>query len=235
MTGKTFKFDFNDLKINASQIETILGYQEGEDREIVTGLIDEILSESADLCNIKAEYRIFTDVQLDAVNKSIRIAKTDFDVKKIVTGQLKNIESVAVLLCTAGEEIGNRSKNAMQEKDLLKGYLYDVVGSITVESAADIVMTELEKELNAAGEKVTAFYSPGYCGWDVGEQHKLFDLVPYNYCGIRLTGSALMDPVKSVSGIIGIGKNVKKNPNTCSLCSMKDCSYRDRRTKSVSL
>jgi len=235
MAGKTYKMNFCDLGIDASQIETILGYQEGEDREVVSGLIEEILAESSGLCNIKAEYRIFTDVQLDSINRSLRIENTNFDIKKIVSGQFKNIESVAVLLCTAGEEIGIRSKTAMQERDLLKGYLYDVVGSVTVEAAAEIVMNELEEEAAVTGRKTTAFYSPGYCGWDVGEQHKLFNLVPYNYCGIRLTESALMDPVKSVSGFIGIGAHVIKNPDTCLLCNMKDCSYRKSRVKSAAV
>ena len=37
-----------------------------------------------------------------------------------------------------------------------------------------------------------------------------------------------MDPVKSVSGFIGIGEHVKYNPYTCRLCDMKDCIYRRR-------
>jgi hypothetical protein len=84
----------------------------------------------------------------------------------------------------------------------------------------------LEKSAAESGLKITNRYSPGYCGWSVGEQHNLFSLIPYNYCGIRLTESALMDPVKSVSGIIGIGANVKSNPYTCKMCDMKDCIYR---------
>jgi hypothetical protein len=50
--------------------------------------------------------------------------------------------------------------------------------------------------------------------------------MPDNFCGIRLTPSALMDPVKSVSGFIGIGNDVRFNPYTCNLCDMKDCIYR---------
>jgi hypothetical protein len=82
-----------------------------------------------------------------------------------------------------------------------------------------------------SGMKITNRYSPGYCGWDVSEQHKLFRLIPDNFCGIRLTESALMDPVKSNSGIIGIGESVKMNPYTCSLCDLKECAYRKVREK----
>jgi flavodoxin len=231
MKNATLQFGFPELKLNVYQIESILGYDEGEDRELVTELIEEILKESAEICNIRAEYNIYPEVKFNNADKSIEINKINFQIKKIVFGQIKNSDSIAIFLCTAGKEIGIRSRQAIQERDMLKGYIYDIVGSVIVEAAADLMQTELEKSVISSGKKITNRYSPGYCGWYVGEQHKLFQLVPDNYCGIRLTHSALMDPVKSVSGIIGIGEKVKMNPHTCSLCEMKDCIYRKHREK----
>jgi hypothetical protein len=226
MTCSKLNFDFKDLKINTLQIESILGYKEGEDREIVTTLIEEIINESKDFYNIKAEYIIYNIIEFINSDKSIEINKINFQVNKIVFGKLKKSDSIAVILCTAGEEIGLRSRKLMREGDLLKGYIYDIVGSVIVEAAADLIQAELKKNVISSGKKITNSYSPGYCGWYVAEQHKLFQLVPDNFCGIRLTDSALMDPVKSMSGIIGIGESVKYNPYTCSLCDMKDCTYR---------
>jgi hypothetical protein len=229
MKEKTFQFDFKDLKINVTQIERILGYQLGESHEAIAELIFEVLKESESICKIKAEYRIFDDVRFIDTEKSVRINDQVFDIKKIVFGQLKKSESIAVFLCTAGEELGIRSRKEMKEGDLLKGYIYDVAGSEIAEAATDLMQNELEEKMNISGRKITNRFSPGYCGWDVAEQHKLFALMPDNFCGIRLTPSALMDPVKSVSGFIGVGENVKHLPYTCSLCDMKDCIY--RRTK----
>lgn len=231
MTKSTYQFDFKDLKLNASLIESSIGYKDGEDRGLVTGLIEEILIESEDICSIKAEYVIYTDIQFNDADKSIDINKINFQVKKTVFGQLKKSESMAVFLCTAGKEIGARSREAMHEKDLLKGYIYDVVGSEIVEAAADLMQNALEQTAILSGKKITNRYSPGYCGWYVDEQHKLFQLVPDNYCCIRLTPSALMDPEKSVSGIIGIGEHVRMNPYTCGLCDMENCIYRKKDSK----
>ena len=80
--------------------------------------------------------------------------------------------------------------------------------------------------MEQAGLKITNRYSPGYCGWDTREQHKLFSLLPENSCGIRLTESALMLPIKSVSGFIGVGANVRFNPYTCKMCDAEFCVYR---------
>jgi hypothetical protein len=233
MDNKTYQFDFKDLKLTSSQVETVLGYKDGDDRAFVAGLIEEILTESQEISNIKAQFTVFNDVQFDIDTKSLEINKTKFQIKKIVFGQIKKSDSVAIFLCTAGEEIGTRSRKAMQERDFLKGYIYDVVGSEIVEAAADIMQADLEKTILDSGKKITNRYSPGYCGWNVAEQHKLFHLIPENYCGIKLTPSALMNPVKSISGIIGIGTKVRHNPYTCGLCDMKDCNFRKVRKKTT--
>jgi hypothetical protein len=231
MQRSTFQFDFSDLKINVSQIEQAIGYKDGVSHVTISELISEVLKEAKSFSNIKAEYAIFHGVRFYDVDKSIGINNLVFNVKKIVYGQIKKSDSIVVFLCTAGEEIGIRSRKAMKTGDLLTGYIYDVVGSEIVEAAADIMQNTLETVMANEGKKITNRYSPGYCGWDVAEQHKLFQLIPDNYCGIRLTPSALMDPVKSVSGFIGTGGNVKRNPYTCTMCDMKDCIYRKVREK----
>ena len=231
MNTKTLNINFKDLRISSSMIETVLGYKDGDNRELVTGLIEEILTESQEISNIKAQYVVFDNVSFDEETRSVSVNKIRFQIKKIVFAQIKKSDSVAIFLCTAGEEIGIHSRKAMQERDLLKGYIYDVIGSEIVEAAADLMQADIEKTIVASGKKITNRYSPGYCGWDVAEQHKLFQLIPENYCGIKLTPSALMDPVKSISGIIGIGKDVKINPYTCRMCKQEDCVYRRVREK----
>ena len=231
MESAQFQFALPELNLNVSQIESVIGYKQGESQELISDLISEALKESEAICNIKAEYRIFPDIHFNDIEKRIEINHLVFQIKKIVYGHIKKSDSIAVFLCTAGEGIGIRSKKAMKEGDLLTGYIYDVIGSEIVESAADLMQNELEKIVISSDKKITNRYSPGYCGWDVAEQHKLFQLVTDNFCGIRLTESALMDPIKSVSGIIGIGENVRFNPYTCNLCDIKNCIYRNAREK----
>jgi hypothetical protein len=93
---------------------------------------------------------------------------------------------------------------------------------------------KLKEMTEARGMKITNRYSPGYCGWNVSEQHKLFSLLEDNYCGISLNESALMQPIKSVSGIIGIGEKVRFNKYTCNLCDQQNCLYRNSKYRSES-
>ena len=115
-----------------------------------------------------------------------------------------------------------------RDGDPVSGYIIDIIGSEIVESATDLMQAELEKEMEDMGLHMSNRYSPGHCGWNVSEQKKLFSLFPENYCGISLTESSLMIPIKSVSGIIGIGKEVKKVGQPCQVCDVDKCLYRDR-------
>ncbi len=233
MQTATFQFNFSDLKLDVPQIEQVMGYKEGESQETIFEMINKLLKETESSCSIKAEYRVFPVEKFDDLEKSIQINGLVFDLKKIVYSQVKKSERIAVFLCTAGQEIGKRSRATMKEGDLLTGYIYDVIGSETVEAAVDLMQNNLQETASAEGRKITNRYSPGYCGWDVAEQHKLFQLMPENYCGITLNDSALMNPEKSVSGFIGIGEQVKYNPYTCRLCDMKDCIYRKIKVKGI--
>jgi hypothetical protein len=223
---RTFRFGFSDLEVDASQIEGLLGEEQGENRKVITELIDEVLLDAEKICDIKAEYIIIPEIKSDTNSKTIIINSQEFNIGKIVWTQLKRSETVALFLCTAGEKIGEVSRELIGGKDFLKGYIYDVAGSEIVEAAADTMQKKLMENMQLEGLLITNRFSPGYCGWDVSEQHKLFQLIPDNFCGIRLTESALMIPIKSISGIIGIGRNVKFNPYTCSLCDYENCIFR---------
>ena len=226
MIDNTFQFAFRELNLTVAQAESDMGYRQEAPDEAIKALISEVMTECETLSNIKAEYRIFDNIQFDESGKTVKINNLVFNINKTVYSQLKKSQSLAVFLCTAGEDIGIRSKKATEDGDPLKAYIYDVIGSEIVEAASEIILNELDKGIIPLGLKTTNSFNPGYCGWDVAEQHKLFHLVPGDFCGIRLTESALMDPVKSGSGFIGIGKEVKRVPYTCSFCDMKDCFYR---------
>jgi hypothetical protein len=210
-----------------------MGYSPGTTPEPVSDLIREVAEELMPLGGVNAEYIIFNRLSSDTNNKSIEIEGVVFEVKPIIFSQIKKAQWAALFICTAGAEVGLRSRRSMNEGDLLRGYVYDVIGSEVVENAADRMQDELRLEVGAMGLKITNRFSPGYCGWDVAEQHKLFSFFPENYCGITLTESALMNPVKSVSGLIGIGREVRYAPYQCHLCDDKNCIYRGKRSESL--
>jgi len=220
---------YSELTVDPHNMAPLLGYNDTLPDDILS-MVLEVMDETAGCFDIHGGYQIFDRIAFMSDTRGIRIEDVCFSPDKIVYHQLKHSEQIAVFVCTAGEGISQWSKNTMTD-DPLKGFIADITGSVVVEAAIDMIQRKLSYEMKQAGLKITNRYSPGYCGWHTSEQHKLFSLLPKAICGIQLTDSALMLPIKSVSGFIGIGANVRFNPYTCQICDAEQCVYRNRKTK----
>lgn len=227
MNIEKFSFKYNKLDIKRNFLVMAMGYTQESLPPMINGEIDEVLESGNDLCNIEGGYKIIDSVNWDKSEFNILLENVTFNIHKVIFQQIKKSNRVAIFICTAGKKITDKSREFMKNGDLLKGYVYDVFGSIVVESAMDLIQDYLQKEMTAKGLKITNRYSPGYCGWEVAEQEKLFSLLPEHFCGIELTDSCLMQPTKSVSGIIGIGYSVKLNRYTCNICDSSNCLYKN--------
>ena len=118
------------------------------------------------------------------------------------------------------------------ENDMVKVFITDALGSVIAEKAADRMEEVLQEEIDARGWKHTNRFSPGYCGWHVSQQQDLFRMFPVSTpCGVQLTASSLMMPIKSVSGVIGVGENVRKLEYTCGLCDYEKCYKRKKKER----
>jgi hypothetical protein len=228
MDLKTYTFEYQSLELDVSTIEKFMGYG-GPAPDPIPAMIEDVLANVEPYCDIQGGYRIFDTFSRDKRQHLVILDNVTFSVKPIISNLIRKAEMAALFVCTAGEGVGRWSKDLMSEGDLMKGYVVDVVGSEIVEKAMDKIQDILEEEMKKIGLGITDRYSPGYCDWHVSEQQKLFSLFPENYCNIRLSETSLMDPIKSVSGIIGIGKNAEKKGYTCDFCQVKDCIYRKKR------
>ncbi len=228
-TPVSFKFNFEELNISGELLPPLMGYDDPASiPDPVLESITELLAHGPEIYNIRGGYVLVDEITVDRQNNTIKSHGQLFETRQIVTHQLKNSERAAWYVCTAGEEISRYTRQLMDEGDLMKGYVADVLANVVVEAAMDRIQSSLENEMTKAGLKITNRYSPGYCDWDIAEQKKLFSVFPENYLDIALSDSCLMIPVKSVSGIIGIGEKVKFNKYTCHLCSDKACLYRNK-------
>ncbi len=225
---KRIRLKYSELAINPHDTAPMLGYESVLPDDILA-IVEEVMEETAGCFDICGGYQIFDRIAFNGDGRCIRIAGTDFNPQKIVYHQLNHSEQIAVFVCTAGNGIEQWSKQMMAANEPLKGFIADILGSVVVESAIDVIQQQLSKDMEQKGLKITNRYSPGYCGWPTQEQHKLFGLLPEENCGIHLTESALMQPIKSVSGFIGIGSDVRFSPYTCQICDATYCVYRNKR------
>lgn len=150
----------------------------------------------------------------------------DFDMGKIILRQLRGSEAYALFVCTSGVEYEAYQQRLKDAGDMVRVFIADALGSVIAEHCADRMEETLQESIDKLGWHHTNRFSPGYCGWHVSQQQRLFPLFGGHTCGITLTDSSLMVPIKSVSGIIGIGEKVRKLDYTCGLCDFKQCYKR---------
>ena len=163
---------------------------------------------------------------LRTTDTGFQVAETEFSTGEIIAVNLQGCEYAALFTTTAGAAISERITDLTNAGEILLAYTWDCIGSEIAEAACDFLQKDLENKMQSMGLACTNRYSPGYCGWDVREQHKLFALLPPGFCGITLTASALMLPVKSVSGVTGIGRQVVKRFYGCAICTQEHCYKR---------
>jgi hypothetical protein len=145
---------------------------------------------------------------------------------EMITPAFEGASHCAVFAASIGEGVEKEGERLSSQGNILQGYFADLFGSAAAERAAEFVHERVREYAVSEGMGSGNRYSPGYCGWDVSDQHKLFSLFPAGFCGISLKDSSMMVPVKSVSGIIPLGAGVVHKPYLCAVCTRKGCIYK---------
>jgi Vitamin B12 dependent methionine synthase, activation domain len=182
-----------------------------------------ILIEARPWLQPRGTYSLYALTKLTAHSLEIGGATIKGDVGEFLHGA----ERVAVFMVTVGSEISRQAETRCRVGDAFAGLTLDAIGSWAAEAAAEALMKQLRSRLRP-GESFTLRYSPGYCGMDLRQQRTLFKLAPAGSAGISLLPALLMQPLKSISGIVGLGprKVVGIHLSPCERCPQVGCHMR---------
>jgi len=232
MTSNTLQFQpaADCIEVDAEDVCRSMGYLEETPAEI-RRLVDQLRQESLEHLKIECGC-VFRPVE---VHKDCFLSDGQtFACGKIIGAGLKQSTSVALCVATLGGRMDAWSRGYFARGDPVAGFVADTIGSVAVDAVANWLAAEIQTRAEANGDAVTNHYSPGYCDWNVAEQQHLFALLPPGFCGVRLTPSSLMVPIKSISGVIGLGPAVRKLDYECNICTVEECIYRNARMRKIS-
>jgi hypothetical protein len=221
---KYFNPSFSELQIDRAEILLNLGYGGNTPDEQIVAELEQIIAHANEICLPRAAYRICNGQS--ASKHFIEIDAIPMKVGSIIAGYLEKATHFGVFVATAGSEYDDYLHQLKAEGDIVKEFLADAVGSEIAEATVRYVTAKIEEDAQQNGYAITHSYSPGYCGWHVREQQALFSIFPLQPCGIQLNDSSLMHPVKSVSGIVGLGVEIIQSPYACDICGLQSCYKR---------
>lgn len=139
---------------------------------------------------------------------------------------LAQCHRAALLACTLGARF-DLALTAMQARDMARAVILDACGSALVEQGCD----EAEKELSARfpGRYLTDRFSPGYGDLPLELQRDICAALDTpRRLGLHVTESLLLNPVKSVTAVIGLSDRPQMaRIRGCAYCQMRErCALR---------
>jgi hypothetical protein len=224
--SSSYTFTFADVAPTLEEICEFLRLDATETEHPGVVFIEEILPELHSNKDISGGYKLLPVEELNTKEGRIVLSNNALQLERQVAGYLKGSEYAALFVCTAGSLFTELTRRFNDKGDLLEAYIVDAIGSLTVEKAMDRIQNDLMRKVAVEGLSISNRYSPGYCNWHLSSQPILFELIGENPTGVSLSDSCLMQPIKSVSGIIGIGKGVKRREYGCVVCQNENCIYR---------
>ncbi len=140
---------------------------------------------------------------------------------------------LALMACTLGRKLSETITESFKIHDAALGAMLDTIASLAVENTVGFLEKDFctKTKTRLSKKEIYAMnYSPGYCGWHISSQEKLFEFLKPDKIGITLNSSYLMSPIKSISGILAAGPKelnfFNNNFPFCRKCKDKSCLQR---------
>ena len=201
-----------------------------EPQERVLQLVDRALEMYSALTDPRALYAELSRPEFEVIYRGEGSNEHRTPLEEIIP----RAERLALFVVTLGEAVSREITGLFRKNEPALGYMLDAIASERADRAAELVGERFLDELadGASPDPTTRVlaYSPGYCGWHITGQRKLFDFLRPEEIAVTLNASCLMQPLKSVSGVLvaGAGEihDFDNDYDFCDTCTKHQCRER---------
>jgi hypothetical protein len=147
----------------------------------------------------------------------------------LIASHLAGASEVIVAVCTVGDEVTSAISERFRT-DPVGALAMEGVAGAAAEALAEAVCRRFDALALAEGLQTSIPLNPGMIGWPLEEgQPQIFSLLDASEIDVTLDpGTYLMRPLKSLSLVIGLGRDLNPTGQTCDFCSMREtCRYKD--------
>lgn len=147
--------------------------------------------------------------------------------------QRAGAERALVVAVSAGRGCEEHARLLWQEGKPDEYFFLESFGSAVVEQLVALANGQLCGLADGAGLMALPHYSPGYTGWDIADQGRLFDLIVRGQTRpfpepVEVLSSGMLRPKKSLLALVGLTRRTGDavRPAPCGNCACSPCPYR---------
>jgi len=223
-----------DIKLNIDR-EEVLRYQGYSKKKVkkpnrnILQITEEEINRGYSLFKLRGIYSLIKIISFTSKGKINLENELVFRFSKSIINQLKRASHLLVGVVTIGDFLEKKVYELFSQGEYPRALALDAVGTVAVEDFSREVRKLASQEVKEQGFKTSRHFSPGYGGWEVSQQDIIFKSIPADNIGVSLSKGYMMLPQKSLSWIIGIGKEMiisSEEGNNCGNCQYKCCNYK---------
>ena len=174
---------------------------------------------------------------LELTGGKLRLGGTEFSSKQL-HDQFAEAEAdnAVLVVVSAGRECERQAQQLWQESKPDEYFFLEMFGSAVVEHLITVASGRICGWADARGSTALPHYSPGYSGWDVADQIKLWNLIrqsgAHHFDGkLDVMETGMLRPKKSLLAVFGVTRDLEKARSLarlipCENCSLPNCQYR---------
>lgn len=174
---------------------------------------------------------------LEIKDDKVRLADADFTSERLQAQfQATKAHDAMLVAVSAGPECEAKARQCWQESRPDEYFFLEMYGSAVVEFLVTHAAGRVCAWAEQNGMAVLPHYSPGYTGWPVSDQPKLWSIIRSGSgtalpAGLEVMESGMLRPKKSLLTVFGLTRHPEKvRPGSklipCENCSLPNCQYR---------
>lgn len=215
-----------DIRVEPDEVLRMMGC--GKDARLRPdhrALVERLIEESQPAISARGAYVVYP---VRSMTDSELLLADSPAIRGPIAGFLKPARRVAAFIVTVGDDVERMADQRLRSGARLEGYVLNAIGSAAADAAVDALADVIYFEDAQPEEALTPPFSPGYCGLPLDAQISLFAMVDSRPIGVRLLPTMIMQPLKSVSGLIGIGEShqIEAHGVPCQWCDLTTCHMR---------
>jgi hypothetical protein len=175
--------------------------------------------------------------EVDLRDDWVRVAGVEFASRQLHE-QLAAAEarSVVVVAVSAGPECEAQAQVHWREEKPDEYFFTEIYGSAVVEHLVTVAAGQLCAWADQSQMAALPHYSPGYSGWDVSDQNKMWAVVNRGRTGplpgeLDVMATGMLRPKKSLLALFGLTTQLERAKKLrsmipCESCALEPCRYR---------